>query len=248
MGSAPQPYYEHAGVTIYHGDVLDVIDQVDSFDALITDPPYSSGGMMRGDRSQRSTAQKYMRQDTQGVRTNFTGDNKDQRAFLLWASLWLGTAREKACEGCPALVFTDWRQLPVVTDAVQLAGWVWQGIGVWHKPGGKPNHNMFCADAEFVALGRNGPTPSEWDRVHPRGMFSKTPESDRTHMTQKPIAVMEWLIQFAPKGGTVLDPFIGSGTTLLAAKNMGRKAIGSDIDEHWCEIAAKRLDQEVMTL
>ena len=59
---------------------------------------------------------------------------------------------------------------------------------------------------------------------------------------------MQWLIPFCPKDGLVLDPFMGSGSTLVAAKNLGRKAVGSDIDEYWCEVAAKRLSQGVMYL
>ena len=68
----------------------------------------------------------------------------------------------------------------------------------------------------------------------------------RMHPTQKPLALMRWCLSFAPDAGTVLDPFTGSGTTLVAAKLEGRKAVGIEISERYCEIAAKRLSQQLL--
>jgi len=69
---------------------------------------------------------------------------------------------------------------------------------------------------------------------------------NRLHPTQKPLSIMKWCIEKSKSEGIILDPFMGSGTTLRAAKDLGRKAIGIEIEEKYCEIAAKRLAQEVL--
>ena len=241
-----QPYYQDAQVTLYHGDVLDVVDAVTSFDALIADPPYSSGGQFRGDRV-NSTWSKYLQDRVDGSRLpEFTGDNRDQRVFLVWARLWLEGLRLKASQGTPCLLFIDWRQLPALTDAMQLAGWVWSGIGAWNKTNGRPQTVHFAHDLEYVVHGRNGAAPTDY-KYYPRGMFDiQSPRDGKEHMAQKPLPVMQWLVQFCAPGGTVFDPFMGSGSTIEAARNCGYRAIGSDIDEYWCEVAANRLSQQVL--
>jgi site-specific DNA-methyltransferase (adenine-specific) len=76
-------------------------------------------------------------------------------------------------------------------------------------------------------------------------MSTRNPDGPRDHPTQKPLALMAWCIRFLPSG-VVADPFAGSGTTLRAAKDEGRKAIGVELDERYCEIAAKRLAQDTL--
>lgn len=73
-------------------------------------------------------------------------------------------------------------------------------------------------------------------------------QHEREHPTQKPDEIMKWCMSFYPDAMTILDPFMGSGTTLRAAKDLGRKCIGIEIEEKYCEIAARRLQQEVLPL
>jgi DNA modification methylase len=71
----------------------------------------------------------------------------------------------------------------------------------------------------------------------------------QTHPTEKPLKVIQWCLSFAPRGTqTVLDPFMGSGTTLVAATRAGVSGVGIEAEERYCEIAAKRLQQEVLPL
>jgi len=243
----PTPFFQRDGITIYHGDALELLPQLEpgSFGALVTDPPYSSGGAFRSDRM-RGTVAKYVHTGTLAYRPEFAGDNRDQRGFLAWCSLWLQAARVLCEPSAHAAVFTDWRQLPTLTDALQAGGWVWRGIAVWSKAFGRVNSAGFSAATEFVAWGTNGPAPEERD-TYPAGVFECQPvRADAKHVAQKPEEVMRWLLSVAPKGATVLDPFMGYGTTLRAALDMGNPAVGIDCDEQCCEAAAKRLEQGVL--
>lgn len=242
-------YYEDDAVSIYHGDSFTVLHELSGVDALVTDPPYSSGGQFRGDRT-GSAISKYVqsssRQQHYGI--DFGGDNRDQRSYLAWASLWLSAARSASNSGALAAVFTDWRQLPTTTDALQAGGWTWRGIGIWAKTTARPRLGGITNQAEFVAWGSLGPIDPERNPVTPTGVYREASPRDRQHITEKPIGVMSWLAELAPPGGTILDPFAGSGTTLRAAKDLGRRAIGIEIEERYCEIAAQRCAQETLDL
>ena len=100
--------------TLYRGDALEIIPTMGSIDALVTDPPYSSGGQFRGDRMQK-TAAKYVRSDSLWTnRDEFAGDTRDQRAFLAWATMWLSKVYYLATPGAICCLFTDWR--PITHD------------------------------------------------------------------------------------------------------------------------------------
>lgn len=245
------PYYEQSGITIYHGEALSILAALpdESIDALVTDPPYSSGGQFRGDRMS-STTSKYVQTGTATVRPDFAGDNRDQRSFGYWCSLWLSSCLQLAKPGAPACLFTDWRQLPTTTDVLQAGGWVWRGIVGWDKTEAvRPSLGRFASQMEFVVWGSAGPMPVERGVGCLPGVFRyNILQADKHHVTGKPTKLMTDLLKIVPDGGTVLDPFMGSGTTLVAAKNLGRRAIGVEIEERYCEIAARRLDQGVLDL
>lgn len=228
-----------------HGDSLLLLRDVpnESVDLVLTDPPYSSGGMYRGDRAQL-TSTKYVSSDALAPNADFDGDTRDQRGFLAWCSLWLAECWRTSVVGGSCLVFTDWRQLPTVTDAVQAGGWVWRGIIVWDKTAGNVRpRSGFSAAAEYVVWGTRGPFTR--DVYIPGVIPAATPRADiRRHQTEKPIGLLERLVEIAPPGGLVLDPFAGSGSTLDAARNRGRRSLGFELNDTHLETAALRLDQQ----
>lgn len=242
-----RPYFERGGITIYCGEALEILPELEParFGAVVTDPPYSSGGAFRGDRV-RGTVQKYVQTGTLAYRHDFAGDTRDQRSFFAWCSLWLTAARRCASPSAHAAVFSDWRQLPTITDALQAGGWTWRGIAVWSKVYGRVNSAGFSAAAEFIAWGTNGPAPEERD-TYPAGVLECPVPREREHVAQKPEEVMRWLCSVVPRGAAILDPFMGSGTTLRAALDMGNEAVGIDSDERCCEVAARRLGQGVFS-
>ena len=245
--SLPTPYYDRDGITIYHGDARDVLPTLSGIDLVIADPPYSSGGAMRSDRM-NLTAAKYQRS---GIRAlpEFSGDNKDQRAWTSWMADWMATVRGACAPGALCFTFTDWRQLPATTDAIQWAGLVWRGVVTWHKPSGRRLQGRFASDTEFIVWGSNGPLPFDLDSgAGPSSVVTcDAPRGDdREHIAQKPVEVIKHLIRVSPDAQTILDPFMGSGTTLRAAKDLGRRAIGIELNEDYCKIAVERLRQGVL--
>lgn len=244
MSSSPHYASPDETAVLWRGDALAVLAQLDtaSVDALITDPPYSSGGMVRGDRAQ-GTGAKYLRNDSASGRAlaDFTGDNRDQRGYAHWCALWLAEARRVTRPGGVAVLFTDWRQLPATTDALQAGGWVWRGIVPWRKPAARPQLGRFTASCEYAVWGSNGPMPTnEHSKTHP-GWVEGSPPRDRVHQTQKPLEVMRALCRIVPPGGVILDPFAGSGTTGAAALLEDRRFVGVEESPTYADVAAERL-------
>lgn len=237
------PYYSDDRITIYHGDSFEILHELSGVGAVITDPPYSSGGAFRGDRAQ-STTMKYVNSDTAAYRPEFAGDTRDQRSFIAWSTLWLNAARNASTPGSVLVSFIDWRNLPALSDAIQAGGWTWRNMATWWKPGVRMQKGRFSSSAEYLLYGTNGPVLD--GAASPQNVFKCRIDVEREHIAQKPTPVMEWALGVVPPGALVLDPFMGSGATLEAARNLGHTAIGIDVDERYCEVAARRLDQQIL--
>lgn len=255
------PYYEDGHCTIYHGEACAVLHDLEpgTADVLLTDPPYSSGGMFRSDRS-ADPASKYRgwsRDSGGGSRAptadygTFAGDSRDQWSWLRWVTAWSHASLAVCKPGSHAFIFTDWRQLPAATDAAQFGGWTWRGLICWDKGVGRPMKGRFRNHLEYVVWSTAGAITDQTDD-YPSTLISVPTVSagERQHVTQKPVDLLSELMRVVPESenAVILDPFMGAGSTLVAAKYLGRKAIGIEIEERYCEIAAKRLSQEVLPL
>ena len=213
---------------------------------LLTDPPYSSGGMFRGDRS-GTTSEKYQASDA-SKKPEFYGDSRDERSFVLWSSMWMAECYRAMEEGASAVVFTDWRQWSNVADAMQVAGFVFRGCVVWHKTINlRPQPNSFRSECEFAlwftkgAIDRTPVTGAKYLK----GFHSIPAPSGETriHSTQKPLELIKALMEIAPDECIVLDPFMGSGTTAVAAVETGRHFIGYELSPEYCAMANERVSR-----
>ena len=235
-------------IQLYHGDALDLLRGLPdaSVDALITDPPYSSGGAFRGDRITSTTA-KYVDNRDQLKRPDFGGDNRDQRAYGYWCALWLSECLRIVKPGGAVCLFTDWRQLPVTTDALQAGGWIWRGIAVWDKTeAARPRKGVYRNQCEYVVWGSSGSIGkiySDDGRPCLPGVWRQSVGGDeKHHIAGKPVKVMEQVVAICPEGGVVLDPFMGSGTTGVACARTGRGFIGFERENAYLDIARSRID------
>lgn len=238
-----QTAYADDHTHLYHGDALDILRALpdECVDLTLADPPYSSGGLFRGDRM-TDTRTKYVSSDAQSAAESFAGDNRDQRAFHTWCVQWLAQCYRIQRTGTICALFTDWRQLPTVTDAIQVSGYIWRGVAVWRKPTGRPNLAIATGHTEFVVWGCKGRLDPGAEPYLP-GVLEAAAPRDRIHQTQKPLGLLEQLAGLCRPGGVILDPFAGSATTLVAARTQGRRGIGVELADHYAAAAADRLAQ-----
>ena len=135
----------------------------------------------------------------------------------------------------------------MVSDAIQVAGFIWRGTVVWDKTQGvRPYKGRFRHQAEYVLWGSKGPLPKPAkDAPVVPGVLQCSPQrGERLHQVHKPEEVMKQLIRIVPPGGNILDPFAGSGTTLIEAARAGHQATGIELSEHYHQVAADRIKKE----
>jgi DNA modification methylase len=225
-----KPYYEHGGITIYHGDCMEILPQLKPVDLVLTDPPYGinmntdyytsrkNGQDNRADKKHAWHAKKY---------PLICGDNKPFDPSILFLM-----APKYAFFGANCYS----------SKLIDSYSWI-----VWDKKTDAIPSNCF-SDAELIyCKGAN----FESVRIH-RYMWSGYQRQGEIgvhlHPTQKPVALIVYILNYFSNINTILDPFMGSGTTLRAAKDLGKKCVGIEIEEKYCEIAAQRLSQEVLPL
>jgi site-specific DNA-methyltransferase (adenine-specific) len=239
------PFAKIGDQELWNGEALELLNALPSLaaDAVITDPPYCSGGTSIAEKAMDPRV-KYCRSGKDLGRPTFAGDARDQRSFALWCTLWLTAARRHVRPGGYCLVFCDWRQLPAMTDVFQAGGFVWRGLIAWNKGRGSraPHKGYFRHQCEYVIWGTNGPCAKAthggpWDGCQQFPVL----RSDKHHMTGKPTRLLSELVQVAPPGGLILDPFAGSGTTAVACELTGRRSVSIEQSGPYCEIAADRL-------
>lgn len=225
-----KPYYEDAWVTLYHGDCLELADVWTGADVLVTDPPYGMSYRPRGSYNPKTG--RMLPPNADAVANDGSTTARDS-ALAVWG--WK-----------PAMVFGTWR-VPRPGDTRHRLIWWKQG-----QAPGPARAPFLLQDEEIYVLGEgwvasSPPKRSVIATSEPRqGSHGAVAQSG--HPTPKPVTLMEWLIERCQPEWTIADPFAGSGATLIAARNLGRKAVGVELEEKYCELIAKRLERTPMAL
>lgn len=219
-----EPYYSDASCTIYHADCRDVLPL--EADVLITDPPYGVG-----------LSQKHHKDGAAELASATYSDVPEQVAALIREVIPLALS---ACDR--GLVFSGARMLWQYPEPADVGSVFTQNSAGLSRWGFACTHPvLFYGKDPFLADGRGSrPNSFRTDQLS-RERFD--------HPCPKQISWIRWAVERASRPGElILDPCMGSGTTLRAAKDCGRRAVGIEIEERYCEIAAKRLAQEVLPL
>lgn len=225
------PYYEDSSVVIYHGDCRDVATSIPPVDLVLTDPPYGIGYVT----ARRSHHDK--------LRSAIQNDANLDVVAAAWPAI---LATLKADRHWYA--FASPRNL---IDAQRAVG-AFKQVLCWDKGDRGTIGDLeagFGEAWEAILYGMKGRRPLNGSRPRSLIRMDWSSTMDPVHPTVKPVPLLGLLIRWSSMPGeTVFDPFMGSGTTLRAAKDLGRKAIGIEVREDYCEVAAQRLSQETLAL
>lgn len=219
------PYYQQNGITIYHAKWQDAFSVLHDIDLVVTDPPYTFGIA--------STAQAASKAGTWG----------DLMNAAYWYAGWFNEIKRMTehRQGA-AWVFTSWRRsYPVIARAATMIDWPITSVLIWDKamlgPGG---HSGLRPAYEMVVLMSHKGFAIENRSLNDIWRFPWSTTKPHGHPAEKPESLIRKLIEESG-GESVLDPFMGSGTTLAAAKSLGIQAIGIEIERKWCDVAIQRL-------
>ena len=213
------PYYDEAGITIYHGDCREVAPSLAPVDLVLTDPPYGINHKTNYATAGRGALAKC---------SDYPAVHGDDRPFDPEWLLSVGRGR------------ILWGGNYYANRPENVSGWL-----VWDKERPDTLDQATCELAWTDCVKGVRRFRHLWN-----GMLraSERERGSLVHPTQKPVALMKWCmgLRWTRDYEVVIDPFMGSGSTLIAAKDIGRRAIGIEIEERYCEIAANRLAQGVL--
>lgn len=235
-----KPYYEDELSTLYLADSLEAGDIVGdgTLRAIVTDPPFSSGGRRENSRAIRKSLTRATDDDDW-----IMGDAMSTAGFVWTMRTLAKTFRPKLLEGGHVLMFIDWRMHGNLSVALESADFRQHPTLVWDKTQFGMG-SLFRNQHEWIVHFSKG-NPLKPARRDVGNVLAFKPVRGGEHPTEKPAGLMERLVSVvAPQGATVLDPFAGSGATLVGAKRCGVKSVGIEMDERWCEVAATRLASE----
>ena len=244
-GQVEMPREEIIGdCRLYLGDALNVMSGIaaDAIAAVITDPPYCSGAATEANKGS-ATHQGLRGETIKGGRFQWFAADNMTTSGLVWLMRGLSVEAARVVEdGGSLLAFCDWRMALTLAPAMESGGWRMRNLCIWDKghfglgTGFRPQHEM------IIHLTKRAPV------LHHAGYSNvldcpRTGRAEQEHPTEKPLALMRALIEVTtPVGGVVLDPFMGSGSTGVAAVNAGRKFIGVEVLPGNFDIACRRIE------
>jgi site-specific DNA-methyltransferase (adenine-specific) len=163
---------------------------------------------------------------------------------MLWSTTWLQEAKRVYKKGSPICVFIDFRQLDTLKWAMQWSDWIVKGVVVWDKTEAvRPQQGRFRSQCEFILWGSKGAMSLKRNVPVLKGCYRyPTLNKGKLHQTQKPLGLMQDIVKIVEPGGTILDPFTGSGTTLVAAKLEGYSAVGIEVTKDYAVVAQRQID------